>query len=65
MIADPNAHYRELAINYLQQKKASETAICSSFGCGKKLTIQEQLYGKKCIQCSKEKKIDITKAIRF
>lgn len=32
-----------------------EPVICSWFGCGKKLSIREQLFGKYCIDHSKVK----------
>jgi hypothetical protein len=30
-----------------------EPIVCSVFGCGRRLTIQEQLFGGKCIDHSK------------
>lgn len=47
---------RDIAINYLQQHKKAEPVVCSTFGCGKRLSISEQLFGNKCIQCSKQVK---------
>ena len=31
--------------------------LCETFGCGRKLTYREQLFGKKCINCSGENQI--------
>lgn len=60
-----NDTMKEQAINYLQQHKKAEPVICSIFGCGKKLTIQEQLFGGKCIQCSKDKPKSKFSAIKY
>lgn len=32
--------------------REEEYKICAVFGCGKKLSLQEQLFGDKCIQHS-------------
>lgn len=47
---------KEWAINYLQANKKPDPVICSVFGCGKKLSDWEQLYGDRCMQCSRQKK---------
>lgn len=56
---------KEQAINYLQENKKPEPVICSVFGCGKHLTDWEQLYGDKCIQCSRKQKQDIMNVIKI
>ena len=30
---------------------------CARFGCGKKLSLQENLYGRYCLECSGSEKI--------
>ena len=35
-----------------------EQIYCSHFGCGKILTLQEQLFGNKCIECKSKVKTD-------
>ena len=37
-----------------------EPVYCSHFGCGRKLTLQEQLFGDKCIECKPKVKTDPT-----
>lgn len=64
MPAANNEHLKQAAINYLQQNKKQDPVICSVFGCGKQLSEWEQLYGDKCIQCSRQKKLDIMKVIK-
>lgn len=39
--------------------------VCKMFGCGKHLSIQEQLFGDYCPDHGRPKKFDITKVIKF
>jgi hypothetical protein len=43
----------------------TEPVICSHFGCGKTLTMQENLFGKKCIDHPKDQHQDPVKIIKF
>lgn len=38
-----------------------ENQLCASFGCGRKLTLQESLCGSKCQKCQNVDKLDLTK----
>jgi len=42
-----------------------EPEVCMHFGCGKTLTLQERLCGKKCAEHSKLKPLDIMLAIQW
>lgn len=45
----------------------SEPTICKTFGCGRTLTMREQLFGSKCIKCTGnqvEPEIDLKKVLR-
>ncbi len=42
-----------------------EAIYCAHFGCGKVLTMTEQLYGTKCQEHSVQPKQDITKHINY
>lgn len=35
-----------------EKRAETEPAICKQFGCGKRLTMRERLFGDKCIQHS-------------
>ncbi len=45
--------------------KSVERIICTHFGCGKQLTLQESLAGTRCVNHLKQEPIDITKIIKF
>ena len=49
----PNNIYRR---RYGASKKEPIVAICAQFGCGKPLTLPEQLAGRKCIKCQTSEK---------
>ena len=37
-----------------------EPRYCSTFGCGKELSLDESRFGGKCVHCQNKKKLDIT-----
>lgn len=39
--------------------------VCAKFGCSKRLSLQEVLFGNTCISCQQIVKFDITKAINL
>jgi hypothetical protein len=45
-------------------KSDHDYPCCSIFGCGKILTLQEQLHGNKCINHQKQKPLDQPKQNR-
>jgi len=49
--------YRELAPvkPSLNQFTGSDDRLCSTFGCGKQLSLTESLAGSKCVHCSVKK----------
>jgi hypothetical protein len=42
-----------------------EPVVCKHFGCGKKLSAEETMYGDYCQQHSVRKEVDIINVIRF
>lgn len=50
---------------YRRLHTKAEPVICAHFGCGKQLSLEEQLCGTKCISHSKEQKTDIMLIIRW
>ncbi len=40
-------------------------SYCVVFGCGRLLSLMENLYGGKCVSCMSKKKIDPTLIIKF
>ena len=51
-MSQPNNTYRR---RYGASKKELMIVICATFGCGKPLTLPEQLAGKKCTNCQQVK----------
>lgn len=42
-----------------------ERQRCKAFGCGKKLTLSEELCGKYCTGCTGSKKVDIMRVLKM
>ncbi len=55
---------QDAMFKYMQQNIEQEE-YCAHFGCGKVLTMTEQLYGTKCQEHSVTPKQDITKHINY
>jgi len=51
-MSSANNTYRR---RYGQSKPEMSIVYCVTFGCGKKLTLPEQLAGKKCTDCQQKK----------
>jgi len=52
--AKQSAELRLFLDRALWQTEPEEPVVCSTFACGRTLTAQEQLYGGKCINHSKQ-----------
>lgn len=48
----------EIDIYFFYCEEISEPEVCSDFGCGKRLSLQERLFGNKCIRHQEVKSID-------
>lgn len=54
-----------LAEDFVEEMKLMNIKICSHFGCGKHLTLQESLFGDRCINHQNRIKLDATKVLNF
>jgi len=55
--------YRPVKIKYPPIE--ARLKICASFGCGKKLTLPEQLAGTKCTNCMNKRKLNVDLVIKY
>jgi hypothetical protein len=53
-------HMTQLILNTIP-----EPSVCKHFGCGKRLSPQEQLFGNRCQEHSSKKMLDVTMAMKF
>ena len=69
MINACNQNQRDTLRKYIRQIQAqtpnNEFAVCSHFGCGKKLTLIEGLAGGKCSAHTGVNQVDIMNVLKF